>query len=97
MAIKINKEIANRLSDKDKAELSTLLSKAEALLDKAKVIPQRECPICHKKYTPKSTTQQTCLNVHCRKVQQAQVVRDRLFKKRMAELDKETDTQLIGE
>jgi hypothetical protein len=97
MAIRINKEIVERLSIEDKAELQRLLNKAETIMDKAKVLPQRECPICHKKYTPKSPTQLTCLNIHCRKVQQAQVARDRMFKERMKQLGKEVDTQLIGE
>ena len=97
MAIKINNNIVERLSVEDRAELQRLLTKVEELVSKGKVLPQRECPICHKKYTPKSTTQLTCLNVHCRKVQNAQVIRSRLYKKRMAELGKEIDTQLIGE
>ena len=97
MAIQINKEIAERLSAEDQAELKALLERANAILDKGKVIPERECPICHKKYTPKSVTQLSCLNVHCRKVQNAQAIRERLYKKRMAQLGKEVDTQLIGE
>ena len=97
MAININKEIVERLSVEDQAEVQRLLQRAEAIIDKAKVIPERECPICHKKYTPKSTTQLTCLNVHCRKVQQAQVARDRMYKERMKQLGRDVDTQLIGE
>lgn len=97
MAIKINKEIAERLSAEDKKQLQELLKKAEAILAKGKKLPERECPICHQKYIPKTTTQLTCLNVHCRKVQNAQTIRDRLYKKRMAELGIQVDTQLIGE
>lgn len=97
MTIRINNKIVERLSVEDRAELQRLLTKAEEIISKGKVLPQKECPICHQKYTPKSPTQLTCLNVHCRKVQNAQAVRSRLYKKRMAELGKEIDTQLIGE
>ena len=58
---------------------------------------ERECPVCHVKFTPTSDNDVSCGNEHCRTVVNAKKIRDKLYKKRMKELGKDLeDYELIG-
>lgn len=90
-----NKDI-DKLPAQDREEVQQLLTRLKAILNKGKVMTERECPICHTKFTPKTRNQKTCLNKHCRAVYNAQLNRNRLFNRRMTELGKEVDERIGG-
>ena len=59
---------------------------------------EKECPICHVKFIPKSEEQDTCDNEHCRIVADSKRARTKLYKKRMEQLGIVVDDlELIGE